>query len=73
MEGSGLKEIIKSSAAGVEKMLTGKEFPANVTALRSVLLELLQGHTQGFNTHDEFEKWMAQLAATSELARQHDS
>ena len=42
MERSGLKEIMKSAFAGVEKMLLGKKYPSNVRALRVVLIELLR-------------------------------
>ena len=42
MEGSGLKEIMKSAFAGVEKMLVGKKFPSNIRALRMVMFELLR-------------------------------
>ena len=42
MANSGLEEIMKSAFAGVPKMLTGKNFPMNVRALRMVVEELLR-------------------------------
>ena len=41
MANSGLLEILKSAFAGVEKMLTGKNFPMNVRALRLLTSEIL--------------------------------
>ena len=42
MRGSGLEEILKSTFAGVPKLLSGKKFPQNVRALRIVTEELLR-------------------------------
>ena len=42
MTGTGLSEIMKSTFAGVPKMLTGKKFPQNIRALRLVVEELLR-------------------------------
>ena len=36
MAGSGLYELLESTFAGVQKMMTGKHFPQNVRALRLV-------------------------------------
>ena len=40
MAGSGLEEILKSTFAGCQKMLTRKKFPQNVRALHIVLEEI---------------------------------
>ena len=42
MRGSGLEEILKSTFAGVPKLLSGKKFPQNVRALCIVTEELLR-------------------------------
>ena len=42
MGGSGLEDILKSSFAGVPKLLSGKKFPQNVRALRIVTEEVLR-------------------------------
>ena len=36
MAGSGLEELMKAAFGGVMKMLTGKNFPQNTRALRSI-------------------------------------
>ena len=41
MAGSGLFELLESTFAGVQKMMSGKKFPQNVRALRIVTEELL--------------------------------
>ena len=43
IEGTGLAEIMESTFAGVNKMLSGKKFPQNVRAMRLVVEELLRG------------------------------
>ena len=40
MVNTGLDEILKSAFGSVEKMLSGKNFPQNVRALRMVVEEL---------------------------------
>ena len=42
MAGSGLKEILEKAFSGVPKMLTGKNFPQCVRALRMVVEEILR-------------------------------
>ena len=42
MKKSGLEEVMKTSFAGVEKMLLGKKFPMNVRALRLITVEILR-------------------------------
>ena len=42
MAGSGLEDILKSAFAGVPKLLSGKNFPQNVRALRIVMEEILR-------------------------------
>ena len=42
MAGSGLEDILGSAFGGVPKMLTGKNFPNNVRALRMVVEEILR-------------------------------
>ncbi len=42
MRGSGLEDILKSTFAGVPKLLSGKKFPQHVRALRIVTEELLR-------------------------------
>ena len=46
MENIRLAQLMMSSFAGVEKMLTGKKFPMNICALRFVDVELLRGQME---------------------------
>ena len=55
MEGSGLKEIMKSAFAGVEKMLLGKKYPSNDRVLRMVLIELLRNALPAIQSYSELE------------------
>ena len=58
MEKSGVAQLMMSSFAGVEKMLTGKKFPMNIRALRFVVVELLRGHTEGMLKYHEVSKFL---------------
>ncbi|KAH3779134.1 hypothetical protein DPMN_180613 [Dreissena polymorpha] len=42
MANSDLEDILKASFGGVNRMLTGKNFPQNVRALRMVAEEVLR-------------------------------
>ena len=68
MAGSGLKEVMKSAFAGVEKMLLGKKFPSNIRALRMVLIELLRNNLPQIRSYNEFESWLNELVQKSKLA-----
>ena len=46
MAESGLYELLNSTFAGVQKMMTGKKFPQNMRALRIVAEELLRWHSK---------------------------
>ena len=66
---SGLIDILKSSFGGVEKMLTGKKFPQNVSALRMVTEELLRPYLENMETADEFMKFLQDISAESKTAK----
>ena len=68
MEGSGLKEIMKSAFAGVEKMLVGKKFPSNIRALRMVMIELLRNCLPSLESYHELDTWLNQISKQSPLA-----
>ena len=53
MANSGLEDLMKSAFAGVSKMLSGKNFPMNVRALRMVVEELLRNSINTFTSYDE--------------------
>ena len=69
--GSGLEEILKSTFAGVPKMLTGKKFPQNVRALRIVLGEILRPvfAAQDILTIDELDKYLQSKATLSKTTK----
>ena len=50
---SGLEELMKAAFGGVTKMLTGKNFPQNTTALRIVVEQVLHQILREVNTFDE--------------------
>ena len=68
MAGSGLKEILSSAFAGLDKMLLGKKFLMNLRAFRFAVIELLRGHVEEMGSYDEMECWFSQLCKTSVLA-----
>ena len=46
MGGSGLEQILQTTFAGVPKLLSGKNYPRNVMALRFVVEEMLRSLLQ---------------------------
>ena len=50
---SGMEELLKAAFGGVTKMLTGKNFPQNTTALRIVVEQVLHQILREVNTFDE--------------------
>ena len=52
MAESGLYELLDSTFAGVQKMMTGKKFPQNMRALRIVAEELLRAILTGDTVND---------------------
>jgi hypothetical protein len=71
MRGSGLEEILKSTFAGVPKLLTGKKFPQNVRALRIVTEELLKPilDNQGLHSTKELKKYLASKSNKSNTTK----
>lgn len=71
MEGTGLAEIIESTFAGVNKMLSGKKFPQNVRAMRLVVEELLRGTMNDDNvtTMDELLSRLEKAASVSKTSK----
>ena len=67
VENSGLAQLMMSSFAGVEKMLTGKKFPMNIRALRFVVAELLHSHMEGMLKYHDLSKFL-EVSAKSNLA-----
>ena len=68
MAGSGLEDILKSTFAGVPKLLSGKKFPENVRALRIVVEELLRPLLK-IDQVSDFDSLMACLETASQQSR----
>ena len=60
---------MKTTFAGVEKMLIGKTFPMNVRALRIVVLELLRTLIEKDTTREDMISTFQTLSDTSQLAK----
>ena len=71
MAGSGLYELLESTFAGVQKMMTGKNFPQNVRALRLVAEELLRPilSSNEVNHFDELEQLLNEIGSRSKTSR----
>ena len=71
MGGTGLAEIMESTFAGVNKMLSGKKFPQNVRAMRLVVEELLRGTMNDDNvtTMDELLSRLEKAASVSKTSK----
>ena len=68
MENIRLAQLMMSSFAGVEKMLTGKKFPMNICALRFVDVELLRGQIEGMLKYHDLSKFLDKVLAKGSLA-----
>ena len=70
MRNSGLEDLLKSAFGGVDKMLSGKNFPQNFRALRMVV-EAILGDSIGEMINDgelmEFLEHASQESRTSKL------
>ncbi len=53
MSNSGLDDVMRASFGGVTRMLTGKNFPQNVRALRIVTEEVLRNALDNIDTYEE--------------------
>ena len=58
MSNSGLKDLLQSGFGGVEKMLTGKNFPQNFRALRMVVEEVLREFIHDISNADELQQFL---------------
>ena len=71
MRGSGLEDILKSTFAGVPKLLSGKKFPQNVRALRIVTEELLRPilDNQELHSTKDLTKYLASKSQKSDTTK----
>ena len=68
MESSDLVPLLQSAFASVPKMMTGKKFPMNMTALRFAVIELLKGHIDDVHCYEDLENILKDKAAKSLVA-----
>ena len=71
MGGSGLFELLESTFAGVQKMMSGKKYPQNVRALRIVSEELLRPvlSANKVDDFDELEQLLSDISSRSKTSR----
>ena len=69
MAHSGLDDILSSAFGGVEKMLSGKNFPQNFRALRMVVEELLGSYIADIYTADELETFLLEISKGSKTSK----
>ena len=61
MSRSGLEEIMSPEFVGVKKILNGKKFSINISALRISCLEFLRGYVDDVKNYYELENILDQL------------
>ena len=69
MANSGLEVILKAAFAGVPKMLTGKNFPMNVGALRFVVEELLRDVLTTLECIDDLDSFLDDVSSKSKTSK----
>ncbi|KAH3755284.1 hypothetical protein DPMN_189975 [Dreissena polymorpha] len=69
MTTSGLEDILKAFFGGVIRMLTGKNFPQNVRALRMVAKEVLRKESPNVKTFDDLMLSLESKAKNSRTTR----
>jgi len=69
MAESGLEEVLKAAFGGVPRMLTGKNFPQNVRALRLVTEEVLRGIIESVDSHTDLMPLLESKAIRSRTAK----
>ena len=69
MADTGLKEVMESEFGGVTKLLSGKNFPQNVRALRLVVEELLRSISEQSESYDEMLSILEERARVSRTAK----
>ena len=69
MTNSGLEDVLKRAFGGVSRMLTGKNFPQNVRALRMLCEEVLREIVEEVETYDELMQALEKRADQSRTAK----
>ena len=63
------EDVLKAAFGGVARMLTGKNFPQNVRALRLVCEEVLRGVIQDVNSYEELLTVLENKGAESRTSK----
>lgn len=69
MADSGLEDVMKAAFGGVEKMLTGNNFPQNTRAFRMVTEEILHNVIESVDSYDKLIDALDNHAANSRTAK----
>ena len=69
MADTGLKEVMESAFGGMTKLLSGKNFPQNVRALRLAVEELLHSISEQSESYDEMLSILEERARVSRTAK----
>ena len=65
MANSGIEETLECRFAGVAKMLSGKNFPSNIRALRLLVEEILRGHITKLASYQEMTDVLHDVSSRS--------
>ena len=68
MANSGIEEILKCRF-GVAKMLSGKNFPSNICALRLLVEEMLRGHITNLESYQEMMDILHDVSSRSRTSK----
>ena len=63
MVNTGLDDLLKAAFGGVEKMLSGKNFPQNFRALRIAVEELLREFITNYSNMEELQNFLATISS----------
>ena len=69
MTNSGLSDLLRSPFGSVDKMLSGKNFPQNLRALRMVVEELLRGSINDMIKFDDLTAFLQTLREESPTSK----
>ena len=69
IENNGFVNWLEYAFAGVLKILTGKNFPINVRALRFTVLELLKGFADNVTSFEDYQEKLESISQENILAK----
>ena len=69
MTNTGLDDLLKAAFGGVDKMLSGKNFPQNFRALRIVVEELLRDFILNHSNMEEMQSFLTTISSQSRTSK----